>query len=130
VRSAGFETLFVPLKLYVFACTKGHLQNIPNWDHHWRHEGTAMVGLSTKKSVLPHLEGAAQRASLLIATSLFGCALSNAQVFVVQREHLGPKDANLTAVQPTNVPLDTKPITERTKPTDSSVQREALTPMN
>ncbi|MGC2403138.1 MAG: hypothetical protein WA510_25340 [Acidobacteriaceae bacterium] len=75
-----------------------------------------MVGLTTKKSFLPHLEGAAQRASFfLIVTTLCGCALGNAQVFVVQREHLGSKDANLTTVQPTNVVLESKPISERTK---------------
>src|SRR6202012_1443022 len=43
------------------------------------------------------------------------CALGHAQVFVVQREHLGPKEANLTTVQPTSVALDTKPLTERTR---------------
>ena len=42
-------------------------------------------------------------------------ALSNAQVFTVQREKLAPKEANLTTVQPTAVQLSTTPITERTR---------------
>ena len=42
-------------------------------------------------------------------------ALGNAQVFTVQREKLGPKEANLTTVQPTSVQLATTPITERTR---------------
>src|ERR1700691_2304916 len=54
-------------------------------------------------------------AALLAATALGSCALGHAQVFVVQREHLGPKEANLTTVQPTSVALDTKPLTERTR---------------
>ena len=55
-------------------------------------------------------------AAALLAVTAFGtCALGHAQVFVVQREHLGPKEANLTTVQPTSVALDTKPLTERTK---------------
>src|SRR6202167_5078537 len=54
-------------------------------------------------------------AALLAATALGSCALSNAQVFTVQREHLGPKEANLTTVQPTSVALDNKPLAERTR---------------
>src|ERR1700691_4607113 len=54
-------------------------------------------------------------AALLAATALGSCALGHAQVFVVQREHLGPKEANLTTVQPTAVQLSTTPITERTR---------------
>src|ERR1700691_6219275 len=54
-------------------------------------------------------------AALLAATALGSCALGHAQVFVVQREHLGPKEANLTTVQPTAVQLSTTPLTERTR---------------
>src|ERR1700761_8310258 len=54
-------------------------------------------------------------AALLAVTAFASCALGHAQVFVVQREHLGPKEANLTTVQPTTVALDNKPLTERTK---------------
>jgi hypothetical protein len=75
-----------------------------------------MVGLTTKEFFLAGVESTMRRASALLAvTTLCGCALGNAQVFTVQREHLGPKEANLTTVQPTSVALDTKPITERTK---------------
>jgi hypothetical protein len=75
-----------------------------------------MVGLTTKEFLLAGLESKMRRASALLAvTTLCGCALSNAQVFTVQREHLGPKETNLTTVQPTSVALDTKPLTERTK---------------
>jgi hypothetical protein len=75
-----------------------------------------MVGLTTKEFFLAGVESTVRRASALLAvTTLCGCALGNAQVFTVQREHLGPKVANLTTVQPTTVALDTKPITERTK---------------
>jgi hypothetical protein len=75
-----------------------------------------MVGLTTKEFLLAGLESTMRRASALLAvTTLCGCALSNAQVFTVQREHLGPKETNLTTVQPTSVALDTKPLTERTK---------------
>ena len=75
-----------------------------------------MVGLTTKEFFLAGLDSTVRRASALLAvTTLCGCALGNAQVFTVQREHLGPKEANLTTVQPTSVALDTKPITERTK---------------
>ncbi len=75
-----------------------------------------MVGLATKEFFLAGVGSTMRRASALLAvTTLCGCALGNAQVFTVQREHLGPKEANLTTVQPTSVALDTKPITERTK---------------
>ncbi len=40
---------------------------------------------------------------------------SHAQVFTVQREHLGPKEANLTSVKPTTVELSSTPLTERTR---------------
>jgi hypothetical protein len=74
-----------------------------------------MVGLTTKNSFLSRLDRPAHRASVfLIATALSSSALS-AQVFVVQREHLGPKEAGLTTVQPTDVVLQSKPITERTR---------------
>ncbi len=66
-----------------------------------------MVGFTTKE-LFP-------AAALLAVTAFGSCALGHAQVFVVQREHLGPKEANLTTVQPTTVALDTKPLTERTK---------------
>src|SRR5271168_702085 len=66
-----------------------------------------MVGLRTKEFF--------PTAVLLAYATLCGCALGNAQVFTVQREHLGPKETNLTTVQPTTVALDTKPLTERTK---------------
>src|ERR1700728_2041419 len=66
-----------------------------------------MVGYSAKEFF--------PAAALLAATALGSCALGHAQVFTVQREHLGPKEANLATVQPTSVALDTKPITERTK---------------
>jgi hypothetical protein len=66
-----------------------------------------MVGLSTKEFF--------PAAALLALTTLCACPLGQAQVFTVQREHLGPKDANLTTVQPTTVALENKPLTERTK---------------
>jgi hypothetical protein len=69
--------------------------------------GIAMAGLITKEFI--------PTAALLALTTLGSCALGNAQVFVVQREHLGPKEANLTTVQPTTVALDSKPLSERTK---------------
>ncbi len=75
-----------------------------------------MVGLTTKEFFLAGLESTMRRTSALLAvTTLCGCALGNAQVFTVQREHLGPKETNLTTVQPTSVALDTKPLSERTK---------------
>ena len=75
-----------------------------------------MVGLTTKEFFPAMVEGTARRSALLLAiTTLFGCALGHAQVFTVEREHLGAKDVNLTTVQPTTVHLETTPITERTK---------------
>jgi len=69
--------------------------------------GIAMAGLITKEFM--------PTAALLALTTFGCCALGNAQVFVVQREHLGPKEVNLTSVQPTSVALDSKPLSERTK---------------
>lgn len=66
-----------------------------------------MVGLRTKEFF--------PTAAFLAVTTLCSCPLGHAQVFVVQREHLGPKETNLTTVQPTSVALDTKQLTERTK---------------
>jgi|HubBroStandDraft_6_1064221.scaffolds.fasta_scaffold31144_4 hypothetical protein len=66
-----------------------------------------MVGFTTKEFF--------PAAALLAVTAFGSCTLGHAQVFVVQREHLGPKEANLTTVQPTTVALDTTPLTERTK---------------
>ncbi|MGB8538043.1 MAG: hypothetical protein WCD57_16595 [Acidobacteriaceae bacterium] len=66
-----------------------------------------MVGLTTKEFF--------PAAAFLAVTAICSCTLGHAQVFTVQREHLGPKEANLTSVQPTTVALDTKPLKERTK---------------
>jgi hypothetical protein len=66
-----------------------------------------MVGFTTKEFF--------PAAAFLAVTTLCSCALGHAQVFTVQREHLGPKETNLTTVQPTTVALDTKPLTERTR---------------
>jgi hypothetical protein len=75
-----------------------------------------MVGFTTKEFVPARPSGVVCRtAALLAASALCGCALGNAQVFTVQREHLGPKDTNLTTVQPTSVQLETKPLTERAR---------------
>jgi hypothetical protein len=75
-----------------------------------------MVGLTTKEFFPAMVEGTVRRAALLLAlTTLYGCALGQAQVFTVEREHLGAKDVNLTTVQPTTVHLETTPITERTR---------------
>jgi hypothetical protein len=75
-----------------------------------------MVGFTTKEFFPSMVQGSARRAALLLAvTTLCGCALSAAQVFTVEREHLGPKEANLTTVQPTSVPLGDTPLTERTR---------------
>jgi hypothetical protein len=75
-----------------------------------------MVGFTTKKSVPAWPSGVVCRTgALLAASALCGCALGNAQVFTVQREHLGPKETNLTTVQPTSVQLESKPLTERTR---------------
>jgi hypothetical protein len=83
------------------------LQITCEWDHYWRYEGIAMVGFTTKEFF--------PAAAFLAVTTLCSCALGHAQVFTVQREHLGPKETNLTTVQPTTVALDTKPLTERTR---------------
>jgi hypothetical protein len=75
-----------------------------------------MAGLTTKQFFpAGAADGVRRAAALLAVTTLCGCALSNAQVFTVQREKLAPKDANLTTVQPTTVQLSTTPITERTR---------------
>jgi hypothetical protein len=75
-----------------------------------------MVGLITKKFATASQEIRVRRAAaLLAATALCGLTFGNAQVFTVQREHLGARDANLTTVQPTSVKLDTAPMTERTR---------------
>jgi hypothetical protein len=66
-----------------------------------------MVGLTTKEFF--------PTAALLALTTLGSCAVSSAQVFTVQREHLGPKETNLTTVQPTTVALENKPLSERTR---------------
>src|SRR5271168_3050860 len=66
-----------------------------------------MVGLRTKEFF--------PTAVLLAYATLCGCALGHAQVFTVEREHLGGKEVNLTTVQPTTVHLESTPITERTK---------------
>ena len=52
-----------------------------------------------------------------VATVLLTAATlcSQAQVFTVQREHLGPKEANLTTVKPTSVQLSSSPLSERTR---------------
>jgi hypothetical protein len=68
-----------------------------------------MVGLATKQ-FFP-----AGAAALLAAATLCSCAPGNAQVFTVEREHLGQKDTNLTTIQPTDVRLETTPLTERTR---------------
>ena len=74
------------------------------------------LGSPPNNSFLPALAGGVRRAAALLAvTTLCGAALSNAQVFTVQREKLGPKEANLTTVQPTAVQLATTPLTERTR---------------
>ncbi len=80
--------------------TKRYLQITCKWAHYWRHEGIAMVGLTTKEFF--------PAAAFLAVTAICSCTLGHAQVFTVQREHLGPKEANLTTVQPTKVALDTK----------------------
>jgi hypothetical protein len=75
-----------------------------------------MVGLITKKFAPASQKIRVRRAAaLLAAITLCGLTFSNAQVFTVQREHLGARDANLTTIQPTSVKLDTAPMTERTR---------------
>ena len=75
-----------------------------------------MAGLTTKQFIpAGAVSGVRCAAALLALTTLYGLAPGNAQVFTVQREHLGAKENNLTTIQPTAVQLDTKPITERTR---------------
>jgi hypothetical protein len=75
-----------------------------------------MVGLTTKQFFPAGAQARVRRAAALLAvTTLCAWALGNAQVFTVQREHLGPKDTNLTTVQPTSVQLGSTQLTERTK---------------
>ena len=75
-----------------------------------------MLGLTTRMFASASPEIRVRRAAaLLAATTLCGLAFSQAQVFTVEREHLGAHEANLTTVQPTAVKLDTAPLTERTK---------------
>jgi hypothetical protein len=73
-----------------------------------------MVGFTTKEFVSGNT-GVVRATALLAASILCGGALGSAQVFTVQREHLGPKETNLTTVQPTSVQLGTTPLTERTR---------------
>jgi hypothetical protein len=79
------------------------------------HEESAMVGLTTKQFFPVSAPGRVRRAAALLAVTTLCGALSPAQVFTVQREKLGPKEANLTTVQPTSVQLTTTPLTERTR---------------
>ncbi len=75
-----------------------------------------MAGVAAKQ-FLPACAPSGVRcaAALLAFATLGSLAPATAQVFTVQREHLGAKETNLTTVQPTKVELDTKPITERTR---------------
>ncbi len=74
-----------------------------------------MVGLTTKQFFPASARGTVCRTTALLAVTTLCGALGSAQVFTVQREKLGPKDTNLTTVQPTSVQLGTTPITERTR---------------
>jgi hypothetical protein len=74
-----------------------------------------MVGLTTKQFLPASAPGGVRRAAVLLAVTTLCGTVCNAQVFTVQREKLGPKEANLTTVQPTSVQLATTPLTERTK---------------
>jgi hypothetical protein len=75
-----------------------------------------MAGLITKHLFPAGTESRVRRAAaFLAATTLCTWGLGSAQVFTVQREHLGAKDTNLTTVQPTTVHLDSTPLTERTR---------------
>ncbi len=67
------------------------------------------LGSPSNNSFPPAPRQSAPRRALLAVTTLCGWALSNAQVFTVQREKLAPKEANLTTVQPTSVQLATTP---------------------
>jgi hypothetical protein len=79
------------------------------------HEESAMAGLTTEQFFPASSVGGVRRAAALLAVTTLCGALSNAQVFTVQREKLAPKEANLTTVQPTAVQLSTTQITERTR---------------
>jgi hypothetical protein len=79
------------------------------------HEESAMVGLTTKQFLPAGTPGRVRNAAAWIVVTTFFAALGNAQVFTVQREKLGPKEANLTTVQPTSVQLSTTRLTERTR---------------
>lgn len=74
-----------------------------------------MVGLATKQFLPAGTPGRVRHAAVWFVVTTFFAALGNAQVFTVQREKLGPKEANLTTVQPTSVELSTTPLKERTK---------------
>src|SRR5882757_9705729 len=74
-----------------------------------------MAGLSTKTLFAPGAYQMRRTAFLLAATACLSLAPAKSQVFTVQREHLGAKEASLTTVQPTSVQLESTPITERTK---------------
>lgn len=50
-----------------------------------------------------------------IAVLLSAAVCCRAQVFTVEREHLGAKEANLTTVKPTSVDLSNKPLSEHTR---------------
>ena len=67
-----------------------------------------MVGL-----ILKQFLGVRNTAAVLAVCTLTGVA--HTQVFTVEREHLGSKEANLTTVQPTSVSLADKPLSERTR---------------
>lgn len=74
-----------------------------------------MAGLSTKNLIVPGAYQLRRTAFLLAATACLSLAPAQSQVFTVQREHLGAKEASLTTVQPTSVQLESTPITEKTK---------------
>lgn len=69
-----------------------------------------MAGLVTKKDFFAARNFAATGTLLLAIASV-----CHAQVFTVEREHLGSKEVSLTTVQPTTVTLDSAPLTERTR---------------
>ncbi len=73
-----------------------------------------MVGLGGQESMLGRPVRRVRGAAAVLAVTTLSC-LAHAQVFTVQREHLGAKDVNLTTVQPTTVALDTKPLTDHTR---------------
>jgi hypothetical protein len=53
--------------------------------------------------------------ALLLGGLLCACSASTAQVFTVEREHVGGNIGNLTTLQPTSVHLTATPITVRTR---------------